>query len=127
MEWLHNTKLWLIIIAIGHTALGAGGSYANHGNDALAVIGFFAVVGLYLFYAALMTEGQTQKRLAVVLCGPVVVWFLLCAVAGLEMFGEPAAPLPGSLMPIVLWGMPALSGLLGWNMDEGVSDEPAEA
>ena len=76
MEWLHNTKLWLIIIAIGHTALGAGGSYANHGNDALAVIGFF-VVGLYLFYAAPMTEGQTQKRLAVVLCGPVVVWFLL--------------------------------------------------
>jgi hypothetical protein len=118
MSVLHNTKLWLIIIAIAHTALGAGGSYATYGNDELAIIGFFSVVGVYLFYAAFMTEGQAQARLAAVLCGPVFVWFVISAAMGLEMLGDPAAPLPEAIMPLVLWGLPALSGVMGWNMDE---------
>ena len=118
MSVLHNTKLWLIIIALGHTLLGVGGSLATYGTDELAIIGFFSVVGVYLFYAALMLEGQAQARLATVLCGPMFVWFVLAAALGLEMLGDPAAPMPESIMPIVLWGMPALSGLMGWNMDE---------
>ena len=98
MNLLHNTKLWLIIIAIGHILLGAGGSYATHGNAQLAIIGFFTVVGVYLLYAAFMLEGQAQARLAAVLCGPVFVWFVLCAAMGLEMFGELAAPMPAAIM-----------------------------
>ena len=34
MSVLHNTKLWPILIAIAHTALGAGGSYATGGEEA---------------------------------------------------------------------------------------------
>ena len=117
MNIIQNTKLWLIVIALGHTVLGAGGTYVTYGNDELAIIGFFSVVGVYLFYAAFMTEGQTQSRLAAVLCGPVFVWFVLCAALGLEMFGDPAAPMPEAIMPIVLWGMPALSGVMGWNTE----------
>ncbi len=124
MSVLHNTKLWLIIIAVAHTALGAGGSYATYGNDELAIIGFFSVVGVYLVYAAFMTEGQAQARLAAVLCGPVFVWFVISAAMGLEMLGDPAAPMPEAIMPLVLWGLPALSGVMGWNMDEAA---PAEA
>ena len=82
MSVLHNTKLWLIIVATGHTVLGAGGSYATYGNDELAIIGFFSVVGVYLFYAALMLEGQAQARLATVLCGPMFVWFVVCCCSG---------------------------------------------
>mgnify|MGYP000167201452 CR=1 FL=1 len=118
MSVLHNTKLWLIIIAIGHTVIGAGESYATYGNDELAFIGIVLVTGVYLFYAAFMTEGQAQARLAAVLCGPMFVWFILSAAMGLEMLGEPAAALPESIMPILLWGMPALSGVMGWNMDD---------
>jgi len=118
MSVLHNTKLWLIIIAIGHTVIGGGGSYATYGNDELAVIGLMLVTGIYLFYAAFMTEGQAQARLAAVLCGPMFVWFILSAAMGLDMLGDPAAPIPESIMPILLWGMPALSGVMGWNMDE---------
>ena len=70
MSVLHNTKLWLIIIAIGHIGLGAGGSYATYGNDELAIIGFFTVVGVYLLYAAFMLEGQAQARLAAVFVDP---------------------------------------------------------
>ena len=118
MSILHNTKLWLIIIALGHTLLGVGGSLATYGSDQLAIIGFFSLTSVSLFYAAFMLEGQAQARLAAVICGPAVVWFVVCAALGLEMLGDPAAPIPEVIMPIVLWGLPALSGVMGWNMDD---------
>ena len=127
MNILHNTKLWLLIIAVMHTVMGGGGTYATYGMDSLAIVGFFCMVGLYLFYAALMVEGQAQARWAAVLCGPVVVWFVLCSLMGLTMFGDPAAPMPESILPIVLWGMPALSGVMGWNMEESTTSASAEA
>jgi hypothetical protein len=125
MNLLHNTKLWLIIIAIGHTVLGAGGTFATYGTDELATIGIMVVVGMYLFYAAFMLEGQAQARLATVLCGPMFVWIALCAATGLEMFGDPTVPMPEGIMPIVLWGLPALSGVMGWNMDDAASSAEA--
>jgi hypothetical protein len=118
MSVLHNTKLWLIIVALGHTLLGVGGAFATYGSDQLAILGFFSLTSVSLFYAALMLEGQAQARLAAVLCGPAVVWFVVCAALGLEMLGDPAAPFPEAIMPIVLWGLPALSGVMGWNMDD---------
>jgi len=118
MNVLHNTKLWLIIVALGHTLLGVGGAFATYGSDQLAILGFFSLTSVSLFYAAFMLEGQAQARLAAVLCGPAVVWFVVCAALGLEMLGDPAAPFPEAIMPIVLWGLPALSGVMGWNMDD---------
>ena len=118
MNALENTKHWLVIIALGHTLLGVGGTLATYGTDELAIIGFFSLTSVSLFYAAFMLEGQAQARLAAVICGPAVVWFVVCAALGLEMLGDPAAPFPETIMPIVLWGLPALSGVMGWNMDE---------
>ena len=122
-----NTKIWLLIIAVMHMLMGVGGSYVQVGSDYLALIGFFATVGVYLFYAGLMTEGQEQARLAAVLCGPVFVWFVICAAMGLDMAGQPAAPFPESIVPMILWGMPALCGVMGWNMDETDAESPSEA
>ena len=98
-------------------------SYAQLGSDHLALIGFFAAVGTYLFYAGLMIEGQEQARLAAVLCGPVFVWFVISAAMNLDMAGQPAAPFPESIVPMILWGMPALCGVMGWNMDESTTTE----
>ena len=122
-----NTKIWLLIIAVMHMLMGVGGSYVQVGSDYLALIGFFATVGVYLFYAGLMTEGQEQARLAAVLCGPVFVWFVICDVMGLDMAGQPAAPFPESIVPMILWGMPALCGVMGWNMDEPDAESSSEA
>ena len=119
-----NTKVWLLIIATMHMIMGVGASYVELGSEELAVIGFFAAVGFYLIYAGLMTEGQEQARLAAVLCGPIFVWFVIAAGMDLDMAGQAAAPLPESILPMILWGMPALCGVMGWNMDEA---EPAEA
>ena len=118
IDTILNTKIWLIILAVMHMLMGVGGSYAQLGSDYLALIGFFAAVGVYLFYAGLMTEGQEQTRLAAVLCGPVFVWFVICAAMGLDMAGQPAAPFPESIVPMILWGMPALCGVMGWNTDD---------
>lgn len=126
MDWKEkalNTKIWLLILAVMHMVMGVGGSYVQLGSDYLALIGFFAAVGTYLFYAGLMTEGQEQARLAAVLCGPVFVWFVISAAMNLDMAGQPAAPFPESIAPMILWGMPALCGVMGWNMDESVTTE----
>ena len=119
-----NTKVWLLIIATMHMIMGVGASYVEMGSDHLAMIGFFAAVGFYLIYAGLMTEGQEQARLAAVLCGPVFVWFVIAAGMELDMAGQAAAPFPEAILPMILWGMPALCGVMGWNMDEAA---PAEA
>ena len=119
-----NTKVWLLIIATMHMIMGVGASYVEIGSDHLAMIGFFAAVGFYLIYAGLMTEGQEQARLAAVLCGPVFVWFVIAAGMELDMAGQAAAPFPEAILPMILWGMPALCGVMGWNMDETA---PAEA
>ncbi|MDP6362033.1 MAG: hypothetical protein QF633_02220 [Candidatus Poseidoniaceae archaeon] len=103
--------------------MGVGASYVEMGSDHLAMIGFFAAVGFYLIYAGLMTEGQEQARLAAVLCGPVFVWFVIAAGMELDMAGQAAAPFPEAILPMILWGMPALCGVMGWNMDEAA---PAE-
>jgi hypothetical protein len=116
-----NTKVWLLIIATMHMIMGVGASYVEMGSDHLAMIGFFAAVGFYLIYAGLMTEGQEQARLAAVLCGPVFVWFVIAAGMELDMAGQAAAPFPEAILPMILWGMPALCGVMGWNMDDAAS------
>ena len=127
MNILHNTKLWLIIIAIGHLGPGTLLPYLSVGNDELAIIGLSAVVGVYLLYAAFMVEGQAQARLAAALCGPMVVWFVLAIAMDLQMYGDSVAPFPEAILPFVLWGMPALSGVMGWNMEESSTSANAEA
>ena len=117
-----NPKWWLIITAIVHTIVGVF-SQLDRGNDnELMVAGIFLIITVYLLYAALMTSGRAQARLTAVLAGPIWVWFIVCA--GLELdvtyatenvdweLGPHLAP------PLILWGMTALTGVLGWNMED---------
>ena len=113
-----NPKIWLTIIAVMHTLMGVIVNYQHNGNiENLAIFIYFAIISVYLFYAAFMIEGQTQARLATVLCAPVVIWFIISAIMKLEMYGEPVAEMPFALLPLTLWTMPALSGIMNWNSD----------
>ena len=119
-----NTKVWLTIIGVMHLLMGVIVNYMENGSeDNLAGFGFFAMISFYLLYVAFMTTGQVQARLAVIFCGPVVVWFIVCMVMDLSLFGAPVAPMPEAVLPLVLWGMPALCGILDWNMDESAAAE----
>ena len=121
MDWKNkilNPKWWLIITAFIHIFVGMLSTYDSSNDNETFVLGIMLIIPVYMLYAAFMTEGQAQARLAAILCGPMFVWFVLSAALGLEMLGDPAVPMPQSIMPLVLWGMPALSGLMGWNMDD---------
>ena len=116
-DMIMKPKIWLIIITLLHSFMGVIVPYIQMGGgkDDLAMILYFLTVSVYLLYAAFMTEGETQARLAAVLCAPVVVWFIVSAIMQLEMMGMPVAKLPGALFPIVMWSLPAVTGIMNWN------------
>jgi hypothetical protein len=47
----------------------------------------------------------------------VVVWFIISAIMQLEMMGVAVAEIPSGLFPIVLWALPAITGIMNWNTD----------
>ena len=78
-EMIMKPKIWLIIITLLHSVMGVIVPFIQMGGgkDDLGMILWFLTVSVYLLYAAFMTEGQTQARLAAVLCAPVVVLSLI--------------------------------------------------
>ena len=117
MDMLKKPKLWLIVLTLMHSLMGVIVPYVQMGGgkENLAMILWFLVISVHLLYAAFMTEGQTQARLATVLCAPVVVWFIVSGVMGLEMMGVAAAAFPDVVFPLVVWSLPAVTGYMNWN------------
>ena len=117
-DMIMKPKIWLIVIAVMHILMGVIATYIVIGNtDNLALIIQFGFISVYLLYVAFMTEGKNQARLATVLCAPFVVWFIISAIMKLNMFGVPVAEMPGALMPLTLWGLPVITGIMNWNTD----------
>ena len=117
-----NPKIWLILTAIIHTFVGMLSTYDPSNDNETMFLGIMLIIPVYMLYAAFMTEGQTQARLAAVFAGPIVVWFLVCAGMGLEVTYATENIVwelsPELIPPLLFWGMTALSGVMGWNMDE---------
>ena len=91
-------------------------------DNEMMVAGIFLIISVYMLYAILLNEGQAQARLAAVIAGPIWVWFIVCAALELEVTyatenvnWELSADLAP---PLILWGMTALTGVLGWNSEE---------
>jgi hypothetical protein len=114
---IKKPKIWLIILAAMHTFMGVIGSYISMGGgkDDLAILLYLLTVSVYLVYAAFMTTDQAQARLATILCAPMVAWFIIGAIMKLEMLGMPVAEFPGAFLPLTLWSMPAITGIMNWN------------
>ena len=61
-------------------------------------------------------EGEEQGRLALVIAGPVWVWFIISIVMELEItMGKDPMMMnwKDNAVPLLLWGLLALSGLMG--------------
>jgi hypothetical protein len=116
-EWMMEPKKWLILALVAHTGLGVIGNANAYDGDIdgiLATLGFLSLISVFLAYAAFMTEGREQARLAAVICGPVFVWFIVCMAMGLEFMSNGFTM--GEIAPaLMVWGMPALVGVLNWN------------
>ena len=116
-EWMMEPKKWLILALVAHTGLGVIGNANAYDGDIdgiLATLGFLMLISVFLAYAAFMTEGREQARLAAGICGPVFVWFIVCMAMGLEFMSNGFTI--GEIAPaLMVWGMPALVGVLNWN------------
>ena len=130
MDWKAealNPKWWLVVTALIHTVVGVLMELDPDNDNELMVAGIMLIIPVYMLYAAFMNEGRAQARLAAVIAGPIFVWFVLCIILGLEItyattdynFEFSGEVIP----PLVFWGMTALTGILGWNMDEASSAE----
>ena len=118
---LQNPKWWLIITALVHTFVGVLFQMDPDNDNELMVAGIFLIIPVIMFYAAFMTEGRDRARLAAVIAGPIFVWFVLCIALGLEITYTTDAfswELSDNVPPLVIWGMTALTGVLGWNSGE---------
>ena len=117
-----NPKWWLIITAIAHTFVGVFSQLDPDNDNELMVAGIFLIITVYLLYAAFLTEGQAQARLTAVIAGPIWVWCIGCAALELDVTYATENPnweLSGEMAPpLILWGMTALTGVLGWNSEE---------
>jgi len=116
-DMIMKPKIWLIVLVIMHTFMGVIGSYMTMGGsiENLAIFLYLGIASIYLLYVAFMTDGQAQARFTTVLCAPVVVWFVIGAIMKLEMYGVPVAEMPSGLLPLALWTMPTLTGIMNWN------------
>ena len=118
-----NPKWWLIINAIGHTVIGVLLPMVPDNDNELMISGVFLVITVYMLYAAFLTTGRAQARLAAVIAGPIWVWFVVCIALGLEItYTTDAATgsfdFADNVPPLIFWGMTALTGVLGWNMED---------
>ena len=121
-------KIWLLILAVVHTVMGIIVNYLQITADVadinafntenLAIFLIFGCMSIYLFYAAMMTSGQNQARLAAVLCVPFFIFFVISWIMGLNLTGVPVAAMPEAILPFVLWAMPGISGIMNWNLSD---------
>ena len=129
MDWKTEAlkpKWWLVITAVVHTVLGVLMELDPDNDNELMVAGSMRIIPVYMLYAAFMNEGRAQARLAAVIAGPIFVWFVLCIILGLQITyatTDYSFEFSGEVIPpLVFWGMTALTGILGWNMDEAAAE-----
>ena len=119
IDTLMDPKIWLILVAFVHAIVGIiiPTDWSKDSNKMMA--GFFLLTSITMLYAGFCLDGEEQARLALVIGGPVWVWFVVCCSMSLEfnmgkelmvMTWKENAP------PLILWGLVALTGLLesGW-------------
>ena len=117
-----NPKWWLILNALGHTFIGTLLPMDPDNDNELMISGVMLVITVYMLYAAFLTTGRAQARLAAVIAGPIWVWFVVCIALGLEITYTTDGPytfdFADNVPPLIFWGITALTGVLGWNMED---------
>ena len=111
-----NPKIWLLIVAIGHTlatilpALSENGLDMGETEVECAVWRIVSMIIPMVFIALTFTK-EIQAKLATVIAGP--VWVLFAVWIVMDGFETMFIP------PLVLWGLLALSGVLHGNWQTG--------
>tara|TARA_B100000459_G_scaffold136641_1_gene93343 strand:+ start:2814 stop:3191 length:378 start_codon:yes stop_codon:yes gene_type:complete len=111
-----NPKIWLLVVAIGHTlatilpVLSENGLDMGETEVEYAVWRIVSMIIPMVFIALTFTK-EIQAKLATVIAGP--VWVLFAVWIVMDGFETMFIP------PLVLWGLLALSGVLHGNWQTG--------
>ena len=124
-------KWWLTVTAVAHATVGTLASINWSDETAVVMTGFMFLTSITMLYAAFFTEGENQARLTTIVTGPVWVWFAICTALALTTVSGGVVYEFQSIqtaMPMTLWGLTALSGVLHGNWGELFSsdDSPSE-
>lgn len=119
MDTLLDPKIWLILVALVHAIVGViiPTDWSKDNNKMMS--GFVLLTSITMLYAGFCLDGEEQARLALVIGGPIWVWFVVCCAMELE-FDLAKEPMKmtwkENAPPLILWGLVALTGLLesGW-------------
>ena len=119
MDTLMDPKIWLILVAFVHAIVGIiiPTDWSKDNNKMMA--GFTLLTSITMLYGGFCLDGEEQARLALVIAGPIWVWFVICCSMQLEfdLTKEPTVMTwKDNIPPLVLWGILALVSLLesGW-------------
>tara|TARA_B100000925_G_C21978512_1_gene461221 strand:- start:430 stop:807 length:378 start_codon:yes stop_codon:yes gene_type:complete len=113
-----NPKWMLAITALAHGTVGTLVDVDWGDDTSVGLMGFIFLTSITMLYVAFFTEGEQQGRLTAVIAGPAWVWFIICVSLDLTMINageEYVFRKSETVMPILLWGLTALSGILHGN------------
>ena len=108
----------LAITALAHGTVGTLVDVDWGDDTSVGLMGFIFLTSITMLYVAFFTEGEQQGRLTTVIAGPAWVWFIICVSLDLTMINageEYVFRKSETVMPILLWGLTALSGILHGN------------
>ena len=113
-----NPKWMLAITALAHGTVGTLVDVDWGDDTSVGLMGFIFLTSITMLYVAFFTEGEQQGRLTAVIAGPAWVWFIICVSLDLTIINageEYVFRKSETVMPILLWGLTALSGILHGN------------
>ena len=116
IDTILDPMIWLVIVGLAHAVMGVIIPLDWSDDTSKMVGGYMLLTTVTMLYAAFMMEGEEQARLALVIAGPVWVWFVIMCSQSLEWtMGENKTTMTWkeNAPPLFIWGICALSGLLG--------------
>ena len=116
IDTILDPQVWLVLVAVVHALVGVILPTEWEDDTNKLVSGWFLLTTVTMLGTAFLLEGEAMARMAVVIAGPVWVWFVIICAQGLEWnLGKTQMKMnwKENAPPLVLWGILALSGLLG--------------
>ena len=116
LDTILDPQIWLVLVAVVHARVGVILPTKWEDDTNKLVSGWFLLTTVTMLGTAFLLEGEAMARMAVVIAGPVWVWFVIICAQGLEWnLGKTQMTMnwKDNAPPLVLWGILALSGLLG--------------
>ena len=116
IDTILDPQIWLVIVALMHAIMGVILPTDWQDDTSKLVSGWFLLSTVTMLGTAFLLEGEEMAKMAVLIAGPIRVWFVIICAQGLEynlgknqitMNWKENAP------PLLIWGILALSGPLG--------------